>query len=171
MPFVGSIRICIGLRISALGFRASDFEATPPSPQRSGRCQARLSPIGRTRKFVARPAWLPLLWGGWPSALGKKRRRGGRTPKPGGDSDPREGRDSGLVRALPPPFPPVAQVGRRTQCHGNDLFGVGPQPIQVGCGLARHAVTPVVPPCHCATRRFCLPVGLPHRGCGLRAEW
>ena len=28
-----------------------------------GRCQARLSHIGRTRKLVARPAWLPLLWG------------------------------------------------------------------------------------------------------------
>ena len=37
-----------------------------PSPQGRGRGQARLSHIGRTRRFVARPAWLPLLWGeGW----------------------------------------------------------------------------------------------------------
>ena len=62
---------------------------------------------------------------GWPSALRKKRRRGGRTPKPGGDSDTHVDRDSGLVRVLPSPFspfPPVAHVGRRTRCHGNHLF-------------------------------------------------
>ena len=37
-----------------------------PSPRGRGKYQARLSPIGRTRKLVARPPWLPLLWGeGW----------------------------------------------------------------------------------------------------------
>ena len=34
-----------------------------PSPRGRGKYQARLSPIGRTRKLVARPPWLPLLWG------------------------------------------------------------------------------------------------------------
>ena len=37
-----------------------------PSPLGRRRCEARLSPIGRTRKLIARPPWLPLLWGaGW----------------------------------------------------------------------------------------------------------
>jgi len=60
----------------------------------------------------------------WPSALRKKRRRGGRTPKPGGSKNTRDDRDSVLVRVLPlsfSPFPPVAQVGRRTQGYGNHL--------------------------------------------------
>ena len=38
---------------------------------------------------------------GWPHALRKKRRRGGRTPKPGGSTDTRDGRESVLVRILP----------------------------------------------------------------------
>ena len=37
--------------------------ARAPSPRGRGRGQARLSHIGRTRKFVRWPEWLPLLWG------------------------------------------------------------------------------------------------------------
>ena len=78
--------------LSAFGLRASDFKPTsllspeerenyrprgdksrPPDLSHDdrqstlsrgrGRGQARLSPIGRTRRLVARPAWLLLLWG------------------------------------------------------------------------------------------------------------
>ena len=45
-------------------FRATNARA--PSARGRGRGQVRLSHIGRTRRFLARPAWLPLLWGeGW----------------------------------------------------------------------------------------------------------
>jgi len=44
---------------------------------------------------------------GWPRALRKKRRRGGRTPKPGGSTDTRDGRESVWVRVLPPPLSPL----------------------------------------------------------------
>ena len=46
-----------------------------PLPKGEGEGQARLSHIGRTRKLVERPAWLPLLWGDG----GGKGERGRRT--------------------------------------------------------------------------------------------
>ena len=65
-------KVCRGLRAGhAPQQQQPGTRETLPSPaalttraKRVG--QARLSHIGRTRKFVARPAWLPLLWGeGW----------------------------------------------------------------------------------------------------------
>jgi len=50
--------------------------ARAPSPRGRGRGQARLSHIGRTRKFVTRPEWLPLLSGeGWEVASKAEARR------------------------------------------------------------------------------------------------
>ena len=50
------------LRTPGTGKRRKPHSPSPrPSPRGRGRYQARLSPIGRTRKLVARPAWLPLL--------------------------------------------------------------------------------------------------------------
>jgi len=54
---IGRVATHRGLQTS----RATNARA--PSPRGRGRGQARLSHIGRTRKFVRWPEWLPLLWG------------------------------------------------------------------------------------------------------------